>query len=225
MTTLALNPTFGLGAIQRAALTQIFTDLNDVIDEINDEKIPEDIDFETFLGRDNPTGTETEHILPGNFHEGHRPSLIKADIDKYPNCCVWTVRAVPAGESANSDHTSIYNNLLYIEVMVKANPDEDEEDVNRRIERTAEAVHICMSRDLSLGGKVSGLSSEPSVNLSDVFVRRERTSTGPQWFWQGARLEYAVRKDAVMPSSTPGSIFRANSPSVLLEGDGGIDQM
>ena len=32
---------------------------------------------------------------------------------------------------------------------------------------------------------------------------------GTEWFWQGARLEYVVRKDAVLPQSASGSNFRA----------------
>lgn len=222
--TLLLDTTFGLGQVQRAALRQIFSNLNDVIDEINSIMVPEDTEFEEFLGRENPSGTSVEHIESANFHEGHRPSLIKAPISEYPNCCVWCVRAIPTAESALMDHGASYNDLLYVEIMVKASPGEDEEDVNRRIERTAEAAHICLMRDPSLGGKVTGFSSEPTLNLSDVFVRRERTSTGPQWYWQGARIEYAARKDAVQPSSTPGSIFRAaNSPSQFFGAD--IDQM
>ena len=209
MSSITFAPTFGLGDIQRAALRQIFQGVNVMIDLINMEKAVEDVEFETFLEREEPAATVVEHIAAENFHEGHRPSLIAAPITKYPNCCVWTVRAVPNSESAGSDHTSIFSNLLYIEVMVKATPDEDEETVNRRIERTAEAVHICLMRDQSLGGRVSGFVSEPTINLSDVFTRKEKTAYGPHWFWQGARLEYTIRKDSVLPGAQSGPIFQA----------------
>lgn len=216
MSTLALTPTFGLAEIQRASLRVLFATVNDVIDEMNAAKTQEDIAFETFLGRPDPKGTLVEHIAPENFHEGHRPSLIKAPVENYPNLCCWTVRAVPTGESSSSDHSDIFSVLLFIEMMVRATAQEDEEDVNRRISRTAEAAHIALGRDPYMGGLISGMTAPPTLNLSDVFVRREQTSFGPQWYWQGARLEYAVRKDAVQPSSTPGSIFAPRSS--LFEG-------
>jgi hypothetical protein len=43
-----------------------------------------------------------------------------------------------------------------------------------------------------------------SPSMSDLFTRKEKTTYGDLWFWQGARLEYVVRKDAIryLPSGS-----------------------
>jgi hypothetical protein len=117
------------------------------------------------------------------------------------------------------DQIDVYRDNLFVEIMVKATQDEGEEIVNRRVQRTAEAVNICILRNETLNGIVAGFDTAPTLRLSDVFTRKERTAYGPEWFWQGARLEYAVRKEATHPSLSPGSIF-GNVPSGHL----GIDQ-
>jgi hypothetical protein len=101
--------------------------------------------------------------------------------------------------------------LLYVEIMCKSITDEG--IVNKRIVRTTEAVNLVMQEDPTLGGIVTGFEGDVAPSLSDVFTRRERTNYGPVWFWQGARLEYVVRKDAVLLRSNQGSDFRANTPT------------
>lgn len=204
MSLLVQTPLVGLEQVQRKAFYALFDQLNDTIAEIEAEMNVSDLDFNEHTGRTVPP-TVVERIEPDNFIEGHKPSLIKAAIDRYPNCSVWALRANPTAESALLDHQTVYRDLLYVETMVKAI--EDEETVNRRAHRTAEAVNIVMLRNKTLGGTVSGFTDEPSLEMSDVFTRKERTAYGPHWFWQGVRLTYAVRKDAVMPSSS-GSSFR-----------------
>ena len=44
-----------------------------------------DEEFATATGRSSEL-TVLERVDPNNFHEGHRPSLISAPIDAYPNC-------------------------------------------------------------------------------------------------------------------------------------------
>lgn len=204
--TLVGSPVFGLEQIQRQALYVLFEGLNDAIDEIAAKMDESDQEFAVRTGRVYEP-TIVENILPENFYEGHRPSLIKAPVTRYPNVCVWSVRATPTPESALLDQISTYADLVYVEIM--ANSPKDEGEANRRLLRTVEAANVCIMRDTSLQGAVHGLNSDPSLNVSDVFTRRERTSYGPEWYWQGARLDYAVRKEAVMPSASPGSIFRA----------------
>lgn len=214
--------TIGLEAVQRAALTQLVVGLNDAIAQAEADWADSDMEMATLLQRAY-VPTVIERVDLTNFYEGHRPSLISAPIDNYPNCAAWSLRAAPTPESAELDHSSVYNDLLYVEVMVKAI--EDEETVNRRVQRTAEAVNFCITQDETLGGVVSGFVTEPLLTLTDVFTRKERTSYGPEWFWQGARLEYAVRKDAVIPSSSPGSIFRAAPATPPMMAGLNIDQM
>jgi small nuclear ribonucleoprotein (snRNP)-like protein len=198
---MSFDSSIGLEEVQRAALVRLFRHLNTAITERQTLKEAEDEAMADFLGREY-VPVELETIEPENFYEGHRPSLIRAPITAYPNCAVWAVRATPHPESARSDHTDIYNVLLFVEVMCKSIDSED--IVNKRIVRTAEAVGAVMSDDETLGGVVTGFSNTVSPSLSDVFTRKEKTTFGAVWFWQGARLEYVVRKDAIryLPSGS-----------------------
>ena len=200
------NSSTGLEQAQRAAFLVLFDHLNDAIGFVESNWAASDQEFNIHVGLP-PQGLVLERIEDQNFYEGHRPSLIQAPIEKYPNLCVWGVRSLPGDESPDSDHTDIWNNLIYVEIMCKSVVDEGE--VNKRTSRTAEAVHLVMINNPTLGGVMSGLDSEVNVSMSDVFIRRENTSYGSVWFWQGARLEYVVRKDAVLPSSRPGPDFRS----------------
>jgi len=200
------NSQYGLEMVERAAFMRMFNFLNQAIDEAETRWAESDQTFSVLTGQ-TYTPIVVEPILTQNFYEGHRPSLIRAPIENYPNCSVWGVRSTPHPESASSDHTDIFNNLIFIEVMCKAT--EDEGIVSKRVNRTCEAVHAVMKADPTLAGVVTGIEGDVSINLSDVFTRKENTSYGPVWYWQGARLEYVVRKDAVLPSSSPGSNFRS----------------
>lgn len=200
------NSQYGLEQVERAAFMRMFNFLNVAIDEAEARWAESDQTFATLVGKPY-VPVVVEPIQNMNFFEGHRPSLIRAPIEQYPNCSVWGVRSTPHPESASSDHTDIFNNLLFIEVMCKAT--EDEGIVSKRVNRTCEAVHVVMKSDPTLAGVVTGIEGDVSINLSDVFTRKENTSYGPVWYWQGARLEYVVRKDAVLPSSSPGSNFRS----------------
>ena len=142
--------------------------------------------------------TVLEPVEPVNFYEGHRPSLINATIEKYPNCSVMANQATPAALDL-IDQADAYRCNLFVELMVKTI--DNEETVNRRVQRMAEAVNITMMSDQSLGGVVTAFDGPPVVVVGDVFVRKEKTSYGAEWLWQGARLEYVVRKEASRPSS------------------------
>lgn len=206
--TVISEPLIGLEQIQRAFLYQLMENVNGAIGEIENWMALSDEELANRRGVPFAP-TLIERVDPQNFVEGHRPSLIDAPIDNYPNIAVWAVRGAPSPESESLDQLSVYSDTIFVEILVKSQ--ESEEEVNRRIQRTVEAVNIAIAQDRSLGGLVTGLDGDPVVDLSDVFTRKERTSYGPHWFWQGARLEYAVRKEAVYPSSSAGSIFRTPS--------------
>ena len=193
--------TFGLEHIQRAAFYQIWDRLNWAIGVQEAAWAESDRALAEHMGIPHQA-VEIERIAkddPINFYEGHRPSLIKAPVEQYPNVSVWTVRGTANPESAASDHTNVWNILLFVEVMCKSLTDEG--TVNKRIVRTAEAVNTVMQQDPTLGGVATGFTTDVTPNLSDVFTRRENTSYGSVWHWQGARLEYVVRKDSVLPNS------------------------
>lgn len=207
--TLITEPILGLEAIQRAAFLILFDSLNGAIEQINDFMAVSDEDLDLHLGRPY-TATAVELVAPENFYEGHRPSLIDAAIGKYPNCSVWAVRTAPAPESSALDQMSISSTLLYVELMAKSAPEEGEGIVNRRLLRTVEAVNLCVASNPTLRGLVNGRESDPTISISEVFTRKELTAYGPHWFWQGARVEFVVRKEAVLPTQTrpPGVIER-----------------
>lgn len=215
------NSSTGLEQVQRAAFLTLFEHLNDAIAFVESNWVESD---QTFASRIGITYKPiiVERIANEHFYEGHRPSLIQAPVENYPNISIWGVRSTPHEESDESDQSDIWNNLLYVEVMCKSVTDEG--TVNKQISRTTEAVHLVMINNPTLGGVVSGLVNDVSVSLSDVFVRRENTSYGTTWFWQGARLEYVVRKDAVLPSSRPGPDFRSMSAGMTAADMALIDQ-
>lgn len=205
--SLVETATTGLEEIQRQVFFKLFEDMNDTILVIAERMDTSDEEFATRTGRPY-VQTVIEPVEPANFYEGHRPSLITAPIEDYPNVSVMATRSAPTPESDLLDHGASYRDSIIVEIMAKAI--EDEETVNRRIHRLAQAAHVCLMRDQTLNGVVSGFDTTPSVAISDVFTRKEQTGYGPNWFWQGARLEYAVRKEAGhFPSSSSGSIFQS----------------
>ena len=202
--TVDTNALIGAEQIQRALFYTLFENLNTNIGLIESYMHTSDQEFASVTGR--PVDlTEIERVEPEDFHEGHVPSLISAPIDNYPNCAVISVRSTPAAASDQFDQQDAYQDLIAVEVMVKSIVSESE--VDRRLKRTAEAVHITLKADETLGGKVSGLDSMPTVVWGDVFTRKESTSYGPHWFWQGARLEYSIRKNAVRAEANAGGVF------------------
>lgn len=212
MATLLNTALLGLEQIQRAALVQLIANTNDYIAQVEEFMTSSDIEVATLTGMDY-VPTEIERIAQGHFYEGHRPSLISAPVTNYPNLAVMAFQAQP-GSDGELDQFDTYTDQLVIEIMVKAI--ENEEIVNRRIQRTAEAVNMAIMVDTTLGGVVTGFEGPPSLDLTDVFTRKEKTSYGSHWYWQGARIEYAVRKEAVRPTPSGGSIFRsANRPQPM----------
>lgn len=208
MTTQVDLPTTGMERVEREALIVLLETVNDALPaqialwEELDQHLADmrGIDYEP---------TNLEPIPAEHFHQGYKPSLINADIEEYPNIAVICDDAGPSGGREETDQIDNYGLRLIVEVMVKA---DDEELCNRRIKRTADAVNICMMSNPTLRGTIHGFESTPSINLSEVFLRKEETSYGPEWCWQGARIEYTVRKESQIPSGDF-AFIASNSPS------------
>lgn len=199
--TLITEPILGLESIQRTAFLILFDQLNGAVVQINNFMAIDDQELDAHLGR-LYVPTVIEPVAAGNFYEGHRPSLIDAPVPNYPNCSVWGVRTSPAAESPALDQMSISQTLLFIELMAKSAPEEGEGIVNRRLLRMVEGVNLCVMSNPTLRGLVNGREADPTVSISEVFTRKEQTAYGPHWFWQGARVEFTVRKEAVLPTQT-----------------------
>jgi small nuclear ribonucleoprotein (snRNP)-like protein len=209
MPTIVENTLIGLEEVQYAAWRQLLDGLNVAKDDVATYFEPLDEEAWELQGNDplDFVPTVVEDVEPQNFYRGHVQSLVRnAPIDKFPNCCVFTTQATPGTNSQSLDQLEAYRDNLIVEVMTKS--EVNEQEVNRRALRTAEAVNITLQRDTTLGGTIHGFESAPNVIIGDVFIRKETTAYGPEWYWQGVRLEYAVRKEAESPSSE-GSVFRS----------------
>lgn len=208
--TLTSSPVIGLEQIQREAFYVLFDNLNDAIVQVQSAMDDSDQQFAEKTGR---TYEELviDPIASSEFYEGHRPSLINSPVENYPNCSVWASSASSSDENQYMDHTDIFINELYVEIMVKASPIEGESVVNRRCIRTAEAVNFCLVSNQTLNGIVTAFSDMPTVNLSEVFKKKDSTGYGEDWFWQAARLDYTILKESNKPSN---SSINLNYPSI-----------
>lgn len=193
----------GLERVSRAAYLALFASLNAEIAVQTSTWAPLDEEVGQIKGVVTAP-IYLEQIDSGNFHQGHRPSLIEAPIEEYPNVSVMAYQGNPSDDQSDQFDNYIAN--LFVEIMVKAQaPDilEDrqayhraEEEVNARAQRTAEAAHNVLARDRTLGGAVSDLETPPSVALTDVFTRRQERVRGPVFLWQGARIELEFEKQS-----------------------------
>lgn len=213
MTTMVSSSTLGLERVARECLIMLMDVLNDELPAQDAAWAELDEDLATRQGIPYVPLT-LEPVEPNNFYLGHRPSLIEAPVDKYPNVSVMADRAGPSESDSMFDHGSEYDLRLYIELMVRSLT--SEEEVNARVQRMADAVNICMMSNRTLRGVVTEIDTSPTIAFTEVFIRKERPEYGREWFWQGARLEYVVTKMASLPS---GSFARpatmASAPSVL----------
>lgn len=140
------------------------------------------------IGRANP-GFTVETIDSDNFYPGIVPSLINAEIDKYPNCCAYSAQALPT--NSRDDTGELYSVQVIIEIMVKSVNSELE--VNSRMSKTLEAAHAVMMGNRSINHVVPKVGA-PRITRGDVFVRRETQGSGTRWFWQGGSLVYSIDK-------------------------------
>lgn len=212
-------PGAGLEVIQRGAFTVLYKQLNTFIGECEAAWEQSDLDFAEMTGV-NYVPTTLERVEPENFHAGHTPSLIGAPVDQYPNVVAMCYRATPGPGTEQYDHQSKYRASLIVETMVRGIPDPPNNDlnspeslaaaamVNSRAQRMVEAVHVCLMANPTLGGVVSGFDGDPTSSVTELFTRKEKTAYGPHWYWQGGRIEYAVRKEASL-ASTHGPNFRS----------------
>ncbi len=145
----------------------------------------------------------SNNVEAKNFFLGHRPSLIEASVEGYPNVSVMADQAMPSADQG--DQYEGWQIRLWIEAMVIDGPydplfegyERKGEDLcNRKAQRMIEAVHNVIVSNRTLNGVVEEISDPPRAFLSNCFVRSDETSHGSDYFWQMVRLEYVVRKIA-----------------------------
>lgn len=134
-----------------------------------------------------------EPVDSTNFHLGHKPSLIEAPVNKYPNVSVMGELINKVEDDFTSDQGVEWYAFVSVELMCKSFVDEDE--AYRRITRSTDAANNVLMRNKHLGGLVTLLTLD-NMQISDSFIRREMKSRGIDWFWQGSRLEYIMQVNA-----------------------------
>jgi hypothetical protein len=183
----------GLQELGRGVFTTLFAELNDQLVVEEERWVEADEELATLLERDYEPVT-IEPIPTENWHLGMRMTLVEAPVESYPNICVMAYDARDAGDDAQLDHADVFNDLVFVEVMVKA---ETEALANDRCQRTADAVVKVLRRNRTLDGLVVEIPTRPRVVISDLFPRRSDAGAGDLWWWQGARIDYTVMKPAV----------------------------
>lgn len=194
----------GLERIQREAFLVLYKNLNQELAILESAWALLDAELAVETGRDFDTIT-LEAVEDFNFHIGHRPSMIEAPIQRYPNVSCMAYSSGVDGLD-DIDQMASMRNRLFVECMVKSphydtttseasdGEIEAERVVNARIQRMTDAVNNVIQNHRTLNGTVSAIGRSPTVIISDVFPRQENTSYGPQWLWQGSRLEYDVSR-------------------------------
>lgn len=185
---------FGLEIIEREAIKILYEELNDELIAVQDEWEDRDIEINQLTGED-PITVELELIEESNFYYGHRPSLLEAPVDNYPNIC-----AISDSSDASETELDQFNNYevsLAIEIMCKSLYNESE--VNRRTSRTAEAVNRVLMRNNTLNGECEGFDFDPSLVLTNVFIRSDHPQGDKDWYWMGARIDYLITRHAQLP--------------------------
>lgn len=198
---LDVQSNIGLEQIATGAFRVLLLGLNAELAQIESAMVASDQETDEVRGRQYQPVT-LEQVEKENFHLGHQPSLVLAELPlrTYPSVSVMAYRAQPAPGSALFDHGTEYRDSLYAEVLVKAGPIRQSEPwraaevCNKRLWRTLEAVNTVLMRHQDLGGLVTGLE-DPQAISSEAFTRPE-SDENPEndWYWQAGRLEYLVTK-------------------------------
>jgi len=188
---------FGLEIIETEAIKILAENINQELIEVEERWKERDLETNQALGI-LPITIELEHFKEGNYHMGHTPSLIEAPIDKYPNIC--SIASESAASESDYDQFNNYDISLAIEFIVKSLYNESE--VNRRAQRTLEAVHNVMMRNQTLNGLIEGFDNDPSGVLTGVFTRSDHPQgSNNEWYWRLGRIDYMITRQAKVPEN------------------------
>jgi hypothetical protein len=132
---------------------------------------------------------------PAGFFPGHRRSMINLPKEMYP--CISTM-AYQSSRNAAEDGDQYEGNqvTVYIEGIVKG---ETEGEVNRAVQRYAEACHNVLVDSRTINNCVSSVPP-PTVTIYDEVDRTEgqalgdgfNDAAGSVWWWQAFRLQYTL---------------------------------
>jgi hypothetical protein len=207
--TLLDTPLAGLEEIQRTVFYAFFEGMNTAQQQVDAYWQTRDQRFNVVTGRKIPA-ILLEPIPPQNFHEGHKPSLVLGGPETFPNIAVFANSATPSPEDGQFDQLNSWEILVTVEILVKG---ENEDETNRRVQRAAESALLCLNRNQTLGGAVTGLTASPTVVISDLFKVASPGQGGAYkktYVWQGAQITFSVQKDAVIPSDGADTFARSS---------------
>ena len=185
----------GFEQVARAAFLTLLQNLNTAIYAQTSVWAQADVSFYSALSR----GYDPiilEEIPKEKFYFGFTPSLLNGSIDSFPNISVYPIRAVSVQPLLDYDQPNVDEKDISfaVETLLRSTVNEDE--VTKRMTRTSNAIHAVLMGNATLGGIVDNLNFV-SVLPADVEIVKKGISSGEDWFWQGSRLEYRVRKASI----------------------------
>ena len=193
MTSLLTARGFGLEQIEREVHIILHDQLNDELETQEAIWYDADEEFSETIG--SKVGkTYLEPIPLENFYSGHRPSLLGGGPENFPNVCVMCYSGIPT-----DDIDQMQNFLIDIDIEIMIKSELNEEDANRKIHRTLEAVNQVMFRNESINGFSIGYTSDPDVIITNIFYQNEEVSHGKEWWWMGARIGYNIIRHSKLP--------------------------
>lgn len=200
----------GAEDLQWLVFKTLFRDLNAAIEEEETRGHTIDDYFNQLTGRTYKR-VKLDRIRPENFHSGHRPSLIEAPPSEWPAIAVMAFNSIGGG-FAGTDRSDENIITLSVECIAHAGPfdvnsngivvtsdDKDpEEEVDRKIKRTTEAIHTVIARNRDLDGNFAPTDSPPNIVWGDVFIRDAEVGNGEfgRYYWQGVRLQYTYHSSS-----------------------------
>lgn len=187
----------GLELFQYRISEILLEQINDELDRQQELWVDRDKEWNDLTGQDLRV-VYLEHFEPENIFRGHRPSLIESPPpEKFPNISVMAYMSRPLNFTDVIDQASNNNITVDIETSIKAS---SEAECDARKHRTVEAVHQVMTRNDRLQGISMGWDTEPVVQITDIYKRKEEGSYGDFWFFQMARLRYVAARHTNMPT-------------------------
>lgn len=215
-----MSSRLGVENLQWQVFQLIFNRLNAALAEEQDRGFLIDDAFNELTGR-GLVHTRLDPIAKGNFHMGHRPSLIEAPVSEWPAVAVMAYSSVPSPVNGALDQSDSNRITLSIECIVHAGPytvggdgrlatsggagkgtasftrHDGEEAVDRKIKRTAEAIHVVMVEGRFTPSPFFPSETPPTITFGEVFIRDGATDGTDQlgrYFWQGVRFQYTYDK-------------------------------
>lgn len=193
-----LDFALGFEEVGRATLKILVESLNDEIEERTNKWDLDDLDLQSLLGGIGQVDVQPVDLE--DFHDGPHPSVLKRAPERFPAVSVMSYFSQPV--TSEIDQASGSSLKLAVEAFCVSGPvveaalPQHETIVHRRILRTTEAINAVLMRERTLCGVVQpGITQGPRGGPGpQSFLRKEESGGGPDYIWQGSRLEYTLQR-------------------------------